>query len=701
MNAILQALLSVPSFVDDLIDDSVIKVDQTISSLSPAEPPIDPSSHESILVRLADQSSRRSSNNRSIKLTRSALKRDSFYASLVNIVRELRNHDHGVIDVALIKQSIKLRSKQFDNDLQQDAHEFLSECLNYLDEDLGSSIQLNDQPSNHLPINQTGDQSISQSNNSNGQTTNQASSSSDQSITESPGQSNSPSPSQSSEGSDSLIDLTSPQTPPSPICLSAPTSIGQTNNQSTTQPTIQPSSPPTNQSDYQSVLRALSPVDRNFHVVVEFTLTCTNSQCNYTRKNKETFHSLSLDIPDQSINHTSASPSASSPNRSMGASPSPSPSPTLESLTQSTEPPPLDLPPSINQASAQTAKPKRAPRAKRNTPVGELTGMLHKFFEPRLIDYKCDHCDNNQVIVSANIVQLPRVLILHIKRFLPNLMKATYEKRADRITIAQSIDLSFACNQSTNPPLDISEARPQLEILSGDSSPSSPSRPNNKRKNAAQSLSVNQTSNPTHDHHQHTDPSDPVMNKRHKPDADQSLNRSINQSPLPLLSSALAHTSLASQPAPDVRLTRSHAAHQAINQANSQSVNHSIAFPDSFSSPSDEAELIARVTSAENEVKETPVKTRLASHNQSINQTNHLNKQQSDNGYRLLSIVQHRGPVAYAGHYVTDVRDRDEAGAIWTRYDDQFVKQVTGEQAIRQGETEGYLLFFQHQGALQ
>ena len=60
--------------------------------------------------------------------------------------------------------------------------------------------------------------------------------------------------------------------------------------------------------------------------------------------------------------------------------------------------------------------------------------------------------------------------------------------------------------------------------------------------------------------------------------------------------------------------------------------------------------------------------------------------------YQLSSIVHHRGAFAYSGHYLTDIV---RAGSgVWTRYDDQFVKDVTGEHSLRQAESEGYIFFY-------
>ena len=59
--------------------------------------------------------------------------------------------------------------------------------------------------------------------------------------------------------------------------------------------------------------------------------------------------------------------------------------------------------------------------------------------------------------------------------------------------------------------------------------------------------------------------------------------------------------------------------------------------------------------------------------------------------YALSSIVQHRGNVAYAGHYVTDIV---RAGPVWSRYDDQFVKEISAEHSLRHAESDGYIFFF-------
>lgn len=82
-----------------------------------------------------------------------------------------------------------------------------------------------------------------------------------------------------------------------------------------------------------------------------------------------------------------------------------------------------------------------------------LAQLLQRFFQPRTLDYKCSECDCTTVEVAGKMKALPRVLVLHLKRFLPNLAKGTYEKIRDRVRFPAHLDLSGVCTpQTLNPP---------------------------------------------------------------------------------------------------------------------------------------------------------------------------------------------------------------------------------------------------------
>jgi hypothetical protein len=87
--------------------------------------------------------------------------------------------------------------------------------------------------------------------------------------------------------------------------------------------------------------------------------------------------------------------------------------------------------------------------------AASLSDLLSDFFRPQLTSYRCERCAGNTLKKSYAFKQLPRVLILHLKRFLPSLVRGryVYEKRTDRVRVDEQIDLGFACTARTRKPL--------------------------------------------------------------------------------------------------------------------------------------------------------------------------------------------------------------------------------------------------------
>ncbi|CAM9682636.1 unnamed protein product [Chrysoparadoxa australica] len=50
--------------------------------------------------------------------------------------------------------------------------------------------------------------------------------------------------------------------------------------------------------------------------------------------------------------------------------------------------------------------------------------------------------------------------------------------------------------------------------------------------------------------------------------------------------------------------------------------------------------------------------------------------------YRLQSVLHHLGGHAFAGHYISDVKDWKKSGAGWKRFDDSLVREITQADAL-------------------
>lgn len=55
--------------------------------------------------------------------------------------------------------------------------------------------------------------------------------------------------------------------------------------------------------------------------------------------------------------------------------------------------------------------------------------------------YKCEKCESEEAMVHHTIRRLPRILVLHLKRFAINLSNNLCEKRQDPVIMNQRLDM--------------------------------------------------------------------------------------------------------------------------------------------------------------------------------------------------------------------------------------------------------------------
>eukprot|EP01119_Soliformovum_irregulare_P017285 TRINITY_DN5111_c1_g1_i2.p1 TRINITY_DN5111_c1_g1~~TRINITY_DN5111_c1_g1_i2.p1 ORF type:complete len:697 (-),score=177.16 TRINITY_DN5111_c1_g1_i2:178-2268(-) len=83
----------------------------------------------------------------------------------------------------------------------------------------------------------------------------------------------------------------------------------------------------------------------------------------------------------------------------------------------------------------------------------KIEDLLHSFFQPDVVAKKCEKCECETATVNGRIYGLPRILILHLKRFEANFEKQTYDKISEPVQPATTLDLSPFCTDDTrNPP---------------------------------------------------------------------------------------------------------------------------------------------------------------------------------------------------------------------------------------------------------
>lgn len=71
----------------------------------------------------------------------------------------------------------------------------------------------------------------------------------------------------------------------------------------------------------------------------------------------------------------------------------------------------------------------------------DLRAMLRSYFEQEAVEATCEHCKNPYADMTKRLTQGPRVLALHLKRFLPNVEKQRYEKQHQTVEIPLRFDL--------------------------------------------------------------------------------------------------------------------------------------------------------------------------------------------------------------------------------------------------------------------
>ena len=401
----------------------------------------------------------------------SPLPHDSLYACLVALVRLHGEEDHGVIDPEPLKFAIGSRLKRFAGNRQQDAHEFLMEALNALTEDIVDSMEKQwrkqKQRSNSPPPSHLSSNSVTS-----------ALTSTAEAIEADSGESMAIVPSSLDWLLGDDVTIISDESgkenhSPRPTSMKPPPP-----------PPAPPLSPPPVEllRQWQAEASELSAAQQSFHCEVEVTLCCANAACAHTRSNVEHFSALSLDLPEEEqgqmkINSFFQSPTHSKPPTLLSLSSSSTSSSPLSTTSSSS----LFSPPNSNLANCLRTD---ADKARGSTPASasstgfspassalplhflsssssrdlprpslpSLVSLLRSFFSPSLLEYRCERCHHSHVRITSKLSRLPRVLILHIKRFTPDPITGRNQKRADQVSVQRIIDLTPLCTDNVQRP---------------------------------------------------------------------------------------------------------------------------------------------------------------------------------------------------------------------------------------------------------
>ncbi|XP_078083876.1 ubiquitin carboxyl-terminal hydrolase 37 isoform X2 [Mustelus asterias] len=95
------------------------------------------------------------------------------------------------------------------------------------------------------------------------------------------------------------------------------------------------------------------------------------------------------------------------------------------------------------------------PRRKKLLPPRSIQDSLDLFFRAEEIEYSCEKCNGKTAVVTHKFSRLPRVLILHLKRYSFNVQLSLNNKLGQQVIIPKYLTLAAHCTESTRQPLSL------------------------------------------------------------------------------------------------------------------------------------------------------------------------------------------------------------------------------------------------------
>ncbi|CAE7319241.1 UBP13 [Symbiodinium natans] len=67
--------------------------------------------------------------------------------------------------------------------------------------------------------------------------------------------------------------------------------------------------------------------------------------------------------------------------------------------------------------------------------------MFRSYFDSETVEAKCEHCEAASALLETQLSEAPRLLVLHLKRFVPNMEKQCYEKQHQAVHIPYTLNV--------------------------------------------------------------------------------------------------------------------------------------------------------------------------------------------------------------------------------------------------------------------
>ncbi|XP_016052287.1 PREDICTED: ubiquitin carboxyl-terminal hydrolase 37 isoform X2 [Miniopterus natalensis] len=95
------------------------------------------------------------------------------------------------------------------------------------------------------------------------------------------------------------------------------------------------------------------------------------------------------------------------------------------------------------------------PRRKKPLPPRSIQDSLDLFFRAEELEYSCEKCSGKCALVRHKFNRLPRILILHLKRYSFNITLSLNNKIGQQVIIPRYLTLSSHCTENTKPPFTL------------------------------------------------------------------------------------------------------------------------------------------------------------------------------------------------------------------------------------------------------
>uniref|UniRef100_A0A674MQN0 Ubiquitin carboxyl-terminal hydrolase n=1 Tax=Takifugu rubripes TaxID=31033 RepID=A0A674MQN0_TAKRU len=282
------------------------------------------------------------------------------------------------------------------------------------------------------------------------------------------------------------------------------------------------------------------------------------------------------------------------------------------------------------------------PRRKKKLTLCSIQDSLDLFFRMEEIEYSCEKCSGKAATVSHKFSKLPRVLILHLKRYNYDPQLSLNNKLGQRVVIPRYLTLLSHCTQVTQPPVSINMDEFLDMTMDED-------KENQTPKGLQWERDLDSQCN------------------RNQEREEQELQQALTQSLMECAAQEMREED-------DLR---------RATELSLQEFNRSL--PEMLCSDDDSGNQDMMDTDWTEAEDESPKR----------------NAESGDlaNSFRLISVVSHIGGSSSSGHYISDVYDTKKQS--WLTYNDLEVSETQEAVVQRDRDRSGYIFFYMHKDVLE